>query len=128
MAPSIVAARRLPDRSRSRFPAAGLAFAARSAWLRRSSAWTSSLARWALARASVTLRELLTCFFAGVNADWAGAPGPFCAFFGLRGSFEYIALCLLWGFWRAWRQARGERVRGRVSRSCEGRMLRSRQG
>src|SRR5579875_275467 len=99
MAPSIVAARRLPGRSRSRFPAAGFAFAACSAWLRRSSAWASSLARWALARASVTLRELLTCFFADADADWSRVPDPFCAFFWLRGSFEYIALCLLWGFW-----------------------------
>jgi hypothetical protein len=60
-----------PGCSRSRFPVPGdgLAFAASSTERRRSSAWESSLALWALARASVTLRELLACFLVGVDAD-----------------------------------------------------------
>src|SRR5437764_8905551 len=105
MAPSIVAARRLPDCPRSRFAGDGLARAASSAVRRRASAWASSLVRWALARASVTLRELLARFVVGDDGDWDGVPGPFCAFFWSCGSFEYITLCLLWGFWRARRQA-----------------------
>src|SRR6266568_4760264 len=128
MASSIVAARRLPGRSRSRFAGDGLAGAASSSLRRCASVWASSLARWAVARASVTLRELAARPLVGVDADWGGVPCALCAFFWPRGSFENIALCLLWGFWRARRQAGGERGRGRMSRSCEGRMLRPRQG
>src|SRR6266566_8731241 len=109
MASSIVAARRLPGRSRSRFAGDGLAGAASSSLRRRASVWASSLARWAVARASVTLRELAARPLVGVDADWGGVPCALCAFFWPRGSFENIALCLLWGLWSAMRQAGGER-------------------
>jgi hypothetical protein len=111
MARSTVAPLRFPGRSRSRFPVPGdgLARAASSAVRRRASAWVSSLARWAVARASVTLREpVVARLLVGVDADGGGVPCAFCAFFGPRGSFEYIALCLLWGFWCARRQAEGD--------------------
>jgi hypothetical protein len=83
MAPSIVAARWLLGRSRSRFPVPGdgLAFASCSAVCRRSSAWASSLAHWALARASITLRELAARLVIGDDGDWGGVPGFLCAFF-----------------------------------------------
>ena len=92
--------------------------AASSAVRRRASAWVSSLARWAVARASVTLREpVVARLFVGVDADGGGVPCAFFAFFWSRGSFEYIALCLLWGFWCARRQAEGDSERGRMSLS-----------
>src|SRR5260221_12358873 len=118
MACSIAAPLRLPGRPRSRFPVAvdGLAFAASSAVRCRVRAWASSLARWALARASVTLREPVARPLVGFAADWGAVPGPLCAFFWPCGSFEYIALCLLWGLWRARRQAGGVRGRGRMTR------------
>src|SRR2546427_11759878 len=112
MARSTVAPRRFPGRSRSRFPADGLARATSSALRRRATAWVSSLARWAVARASVTLREpVVARLLVGVDADGGGVPCAFCAFFWPRGSFEYIELCLLWGFWCARRQAKGDSER-----------------